>query len=83
MDEGVYDGYQAATSALPFGAATVAPGGSAVAWRPLVASAAIALVVVALHPLWRIGHGAPFAVLTVIGGLYAVAQQYRLAAARR
>lgn len=75
----VYAGYMAATSAVPFAAATpMSPGA---AWRDFVAPTLAAAVFMALHPLWRLGSGAPFAVLVAVGGLYAVARQYRLATA--
>ncbi|HEX6707862.1 MAG TPA: NnrU family protein [Albitalea sp.] len=72
---GAYANYEAATSALPFASQGVSRSG----WRWLIAPVLIAAGVVLLHPLWRLGHGAAFALLAVIGGLYAVARQFRLA----
>lgn len=71
-----YAGYMAATPAVPV------PRGP-IGWRGLWVPALAALVVAALHPLWRIGGGAPFAVAVALGGLYAVARQFRLASGRR
>jgi uncharacterized membrane protein len=71
-----YAGYLEATSALPVVRAPVA-------WREFLVPAAAGLAVTALHPLWRLGGGAPFAVLVALGGLHAVARQFRLSGARR
>jgi uncharacterized membrane protein len=80
----LYAGYMAATSAVPFAAARSAPeGGSHDVRMSLVAPAIGAAVVAVLHPVWQLGHGASFAVLAVVGGLYAVARQFRLTAAHR
>lgn len=75
----VYGAYLAATSAVPFAAAHAASAdASKRSWWPLVAAAiGGAVLLAALHPLWRLGHGAPFAVLAIVGGLYAVARQLR------
>jgi len=75
---GVYDAYLAATSALPFAAARASSdAGKESSLLLIVISIAGAVLLAALHPLWRLGHGAPFAVLTLVGGLYAVARQMR------
>lgn len=72
--------YLAATSAVPFAALRRSGGGARERIWPLLAASLIcAAVVLALHPFWRLGHGAPFAVATVIGGLYAVVRQARQA----
>lgn len=75
----VYGAYLAATSALPFAAADGAPAAASKrsGWLPLAIAIVGAMVLAALHPLWRIGHGAPFAVLSIAGGLYALARQIR------
>jgi uncharacterized membrane protein len=75
-----YSAYLAATSALPF-AASFRPTADTPEriWPQLLAAAIGAALVAALHPLWSLGHGAPFAVLTVVGGVYAVAIQFRKA----
>jgi uncharacterized membrane protein len=72
----LYAGYLGATSAVP----TLR---GPIAWRDAVTPALVALAVTAVHPLWKIGGGAPFAVLVALGGLYAVARQVRVRAARR
>ena len=75
----VYAGYVAATSALPF----VAAARNTIAWRDFIVPALAAAGVAALHPLWRLGGGAALAVLIALGGLYAVAGQFRRMATRR
>jgi uncharacterized membrane protein len=76
----VYAAHLSATSAIPF-----AMGRSLFDGKP-VRSITIqlvpltgAIVFANLHWLWKLGHGAPFAVLVVLGGVYAVVQQIRKA----
>jgi len=66
-----YAGYIASTSALPVVR-------SPIAWRELLVPAVAGLAFTALHPLWRLGGGALFAVLVALGGVYTVARQVRL-----
>lgn len=85
----VYAGYMTATSAMPFAAAKRLPSTGASTpsatplWRHLLTPVIGALLLAALHPLWRVGSGAPFAVITAVFGLYAVLRQLRLAGAVR
>lgn len=74
----VVEPYLAATSALPFAAVRWPRGGPPErVWPVLVASLGGAALILALHPLWRLGGGATFAGVVVIGGLCAVARQAR------
>lgn len=76
----VYGAYLEASSAVPFAAARLRlDGASRRVWPVLGASAAGAVLLAALHPMWRVGNGALFVALVNIGGLYAVAKQFRRA----
>lgn len=69
----VWADYEAATPALPFTSGRPPRP----AWRELVVPAAGAALVIALHPVWQLGHGAPFALLLAAGGLGASVRQVR------
>jgi len=72
----VYPAYLAETSAVPFAAErSSSTGVSAWAWADLVAPVVGVAVFAALHSLWRLGYGAPFAVLIAVGGVFAVVRQ--------
>jgi uncharacterized membrane protein len=74
----VYGDYLDVSSAIPFAATRPLPdGGTERVWPILLAMVAGAAVLAALHPIWRLGHGAMFAVVVTLGGLYAVAMQFR------
>lgn len=72
----VYSSYEDATSANPFAAPRAAPDGSSQrVWPVTVTALAGATIMTLLHPVWRLDHGAWFAVLIAIGGLFAVVKQ--------
>ena len=74
----VYGAYLNVSSAVPFAAAHRSTSGTAErVWPVFLVSIAGATLLLALHPVWRLGHGASFAILVNIGGLYAVARQFR------
>ena len=74
----LYGAYLAHSSAVPFAAVRLSSDGARErVWPVLVASIAGAILLAALHPLWRLGYGAPFAAVVLIGGLYGVAKQLR------
>lgn len=73
----IYAEYLRHTSLVPFAAARRAGAGAGPGWSVGMTAIGGAVAVALLHPLWRIGHGAPFAILVLIGGLYAVARQLR------
>jgi uncharacterized membrane protein len=75
----VYGAYLDVSSAVPFAASSRSSINNAVGsvWPVLLASIVGATLLAALHPIWRLGHGALFAALVNIGGLYAVAKQFR------
>ena len=75
----VYGAYLDASSAVPFVAASrrSVDGAEERVWPVLLASIVGAALLAALHPIWRLAHGALFAALVNIGGLYAVAKQFR------
>lgn len=76
----VYGDYLAVSSAVPFAAGRLSSDGASMrVWPILAASITGAALLAALHPLWRLGHGASFAALIIFGGLYAVAKQFRRA----
>jgi uncharacterized membrane protein len=74
----LYGDYLSNSSAMPFAAvrrsSEIVKGR---VWPIFAASIAGATMLAVLHPLWRLGHGAPFAALVLIGGLYGVAKQLR------
>ncbi|MEZ5934850.1 MAG: hypothetical protein R3F54_23530 [Alphaproteobacteria bacterium] len=39
----------------------------------------VAALLGAMHPIWRLGHGAPFLITVMIGGIVAVLLQIRRA----
>ena len=72
----VYGSYESATSAVPFATFRAAPDINFPRQLPVIATAIAGAVLVAiLHPVWSLNHGAWFAVLIAIGGLYGVAKQ--------
>ena len=75
----VYGTYLDASSAVPFAAKHRSFDAAAKHLWPILATAiTVAALLAILHPIWRWGHGALFAVLVNIGGLYAVVKQIRL-----
>jgi uncharacterized membrane protein len=68
----VYADYEAATSAVPFAGKSAA--GPRLG-RTLLLALLGAVLLAALHPLWRLGSGGTFAGAVALGGLYAVARQ--------
>lgn len=72
----IYAAYLTATSAVPFtmGRGSFA-GNSGRPGPALLIPLAGAALFGALHWVWTLGHGAPFAMPAVLGGLYAVARQ--------
>ena len=75
----LYGAYLDTSSAMPFATTHRFVGDTAErAWPVLTASILGTALLAALHPIWLLGHGALFAVLVNIGGLYAVAKQFRL-----
>lgn len=72
----LYGDYLSNSSVMPFAAIRRSSNDDkAPVWPTLVTATAGTVLLAALHPLWRIGHGAPFAALILIGGLYAVVKQ--------
>ena len=75
---GLYGDYLSNSSAIPFAAFKPSSGPAAKPVRLVLITAVVgAGALAALHPLWRLGNGAPFAVLVLCGGLYAVVKQLR------
>lgn len=72
-----YAEYLRRTSLVPFAASRRAGASAGPSWSAGLVAIAGAAVLALLHPLWRLGHGAPFAVLILAGGLYAVVRQLR------
>lgn len=75
-----YRDYQRATSILPFLA--VLDGRQRLVasdhWGPALGRAAVGVgVLLALHPVWRLGHGAPFALLLALGGAWMSWRRWR------
>lgn len=73
----IYRDYLRQSSLVPSTSARgpTAKGGRA--WPVALGAIAGALVLALLHPLWRLGHGAPFATVVLVGGLFAVWMQLR------
>jgi hypothetical protein len=73
-----YQEFLEQTTALPLAQPqrTPAPASGSVIPTILAACAGAALLGI-MHPIWRIGHGATFAALVLVGGLLAVARQLR------
>jgi uncharacterized membrane protein len=73
-----YQEFLEQTTALPLAQPqrTPAPASGSVIPTILAACAGAALLWM-MHPIWRIGHGATFAALVLVGGLLAVARQLR------
>lgn len=74
-----YAHYLAVTSAVPFAALiqrrqTWVAGDRVL--RTLALSGALALVLLAAHPLWSAFHGAPLAGLIAVGGVFATARRW-------
>ncbi len=74
-----YRDYMAVTSLLPF--AALVQGRQVVSaedrlMRQLVLSAALAALLLLLHPLWSLHHGAPFAGAMAVGGVFAAARRW-------
>ena len=75
-----YGRYLDQTTALPFtGNRPDPPAGAGVDWSALGVAAVGTAVLYALHPLWRMGNGASFAALTLLGGAAAVLIRIRRA----
>lgn len=75
-----YANYMAATSVIPFVALLQRRQAFTADDRVLrrfALSGAIALALLAAHPLWSAFHGAPFAGLIAAGGVYAAARRWR------
>ncbi len=74
----VYGAYLSDTSVVPFAAM---PGSSGDVnqrvWPAIATAVAGTAVLAALHPIWHLGHGAPFAAIVLIGGLAGVVKQLR------
>lgn len=72
----VYSAYEDATSAVPFVTSRTPRGGGSQRVFPVIVTAFVGAVLMAfLHPVWRLDHGAWFAVVMAVGGLFAVAKQ--------
>jgi len=71
----VYSSFEDATSAIPFATPRTVPSDSQRALPVLVSAFLGAVFLTLLHPIWRLDHGAWFAVLVAIGGVFAVAKQ--------
>ncbi|MDZ4813373.1 MAG: NnrU family protein [Pseudomonadota bacterium] len=74
-----YRDYMAVTSLIPF--AALVQGRQAISVddrliRQFALSAALALLLLALHPLWSLHHGAPFAGAMAVGGVFAAARRW-------
>lgn len=73
-----YGDYLSKTSVVPFAAMPGSTGDAKQRVWPTIAIAVTGTAVLAaLHPLWHLGHGAPFAVIVLIGGLAGVVKQLR------
>ena len=72
----VYEEFTDATSVVPFGAPdsthTVSAGKM---WRAIAIGIVGAVMVGVLHPLWKLNHGAWFAIAVALGGSIATAKQ--------
>jgi len=72
----VYSLYEDATTAVPFATPRAMSGSGPQRTLPVIVTAIVGATIVALlHPVWRLDHGAWFAVLIAIGGLFAVVKQ--------
>ncbi|MDX2410347.1 MAG: NnrU family protein [Woeseiaceae bacterium] len=74
----VYGAYLSDTSVVPFAATPGSSGDVNQRVWPAIATAVTGTgVLAALHPIWHLGHGAPFAAIVLIGGLAGVVKQLR------
>ena len=73
-----YGDYLLKTSVVPFAAMQGSPGdANQRVWPTIAIAISGTAALAALHPLWNLGHGAPFAVIMLIGGLAGVVKQLR------
>lgn len=72
-----YGDYLSRTSVVPFATTPGSPGdANQRVWPTIAIAVSGAVVLAALHPLWNLGHGAPFVVIVLIGGLAGIVKQY-------